>query len=423
MTVLDAPEPVPAPPQPALTDRTTLLVAAIASAGAGLVHAAAAGSHSSDRTLSLLFAATAAAQLGWAALAVARYARWVAVTGIALNGAAVLAWVASRTVGLPFIESLNAAESVGTQDLLAALLGALAVGAAGAALVLGTRPDRDPRAAPALVPVAVTTALVLALAVPGMAAPHSHEAGHDHESAAGDDHGNATAAAASGSGHDHPEAMDHGNGAMDHGAAGMERRAVSFDDPRLTDEQRRRAHDLYDRTIKVMARYTDEASVVAGGYQSIGDSSSGFEHFVNHTYERDGQEMVPERVEAYVFETKPGQPKKLAAAMYILEPDKTMKDVPEIAGSLTSWHLHTDLCWDPTGTKVNGVFRAGRCIPGGTLHVTPPMLHVWPEPQVCGPFSEADLLPNPIDRVINRGSTTTTKAPDADPCMHEHGGH
>ena len=133
--------------------------------------------------------------------------------------------------------------------------------------------------------------------------------------------------------------------------------------------------------------------------------------------------MDPSRIESFVFETKPGQPKKLAAAMYILEEPKRMGDEPEIAGSLTTWHLHADLCWDPTGKRVIGVHRTNRCIPGGALKETTPMLHVWREPHKCGPFAEAET-DNPVDRFLNRNATTTTKPPDADPCQHEHnGGH
>jgi hypothetical protein len=52
-----------------------LVGAAMAAAAAGLVHAAAAGSHDGQRSLMWLFALTAAVQLGWAALTVARPGR------------------------------------------------------------------------------------------------------------------------------------------------------------------------------------------------------------------------------------------------------------------------------------------------------------------------------------------------------------
>ena len=64
---------------------------------------------------------------------------------------------------------------------------------------------------------------------------------------------------------------------------------------------------------------------------------------------------------------------------------KTMADVPDIAGELTTWHDHQNLCWD--GSRVVGLAVNGVCAQG-TLIVTPPMLHVWLEPYpACGPFA------------------------------------
>jgi hypothetical protein len=422
----DAAGPTPAKAGPPVR-RTALVVAALASAGAGLVHAAAAGSHNTDRIASVVFALVAAAQLGWAAIVIARppeqqgadrRAWLLAVAGIVLNGAALIAWAVSRLVGLPLIGEAGDAEAVGVPDTLAAVLAAGATVAAAVALVRAR--DRAAAPRPARVPLAVAAALVTVLAVPGMVAPHDHGDDAHHDVATGDhhtDHGHAPAPAAA---HEHHEGMDHA-GAPGSGHHGAGRRIVSLDDPRLTTEQRGRAQELLDRTVRAMAKFTDEASVVAAGYESIGDASSGFEHFEHHGYRHDGIELDENRIEAIVFETKPGQPKKLSAAMYILEDGKTMQDVPEIAGSLTTWHLHEDLCWDPSGKRVVGLLRMGRCIPGGRLRVTSPMLHVWLDPQKCGPFAEVETE-NAIDRVLSRGSTTT-RPPDADPCEHVHNGH
>src|SRR5512144_1976262 len=107
MTVIQPGGPTGQPQEPAGPSvpgggahRTHLGIAAVASAGAGLVHAAAAGTHNGDRTLALLFAACAVAQIGWAAVALMRPRRATALAGIAVNGAAVAAWVLSRTVGI-----------------------------------------------------------------------------------------------------------------------------------------------------------------------------------------------------------------------------------------------------------------------------------------------------------------------------------
>jgi hypothetical protein len=56
--------------------------------------------------------------------------RAVAWAGVALNAVFVGAWLLSRTVGLPLVDSLRGGEPAGTQDVIAAALGATAVAAA-----------------------------------------------------------------------------------------------------------------------------------------------------------------------------------------------------------------------------------------------------------------------------------------------------
>ena len=98
------------------------------------MHAAAAGSHNDDASLAWLFAVTAVLQLGWAALVVVRPWPALVAAGIALNGACVVAWVVSRTVGL--VGPLAGVEDVGAPDAIAAVLATVAcVTALGALLV------------------------------------------------------------------------------------------------------------------------------------------------------------------------------------------------------------------------------------------------------------------------------------------------
>ena len=142
-------EPAPQPVAPATASVSpTILVAAAASLGAGLVHAAAAGTHTGADTLVRLFAVCAALQVAWAAPAIARPARSVLTLGLVLNGGAVVAWALSRTRGLPWPAELEEVEEVGTQDLIAAVLGTVAALGAMAALVrprLARRLRRCPR--------------------------------------------------------------------------------------------------------------------------------------------------------------------------------------------------------------------------------------------------------------------------------------
>jgi hypothetical protein len=370
---------------PATRDRlsTSLLIAAVASVGAGLVHAAAAGTHSDDTQLAWMFAICAAAQIGWAAVALAWPRRSALAAGVILNGGCVLIWALTRTVGL--FGPLGDVEAVGTQDLVAAVLGATAASAALVALVGRLRPASARREVRLDVPlVAVASVLVVVMAVPAMAATHSHDDGHTH--------GDEAAAAAS---HTHTDASSdshsHGDQAAATGAEANDTEAtgavVSLDDPRLTSAQRARASDLLTRTRAAMTSFPDEASLAAAGYTWIGDGrrAGGFQHFVNAEYMNDGRTLDPAHIESVVLQMQPDGTKTVASAMYIAEPGTTLETVPDIGGELTVWHDHQNLCWN--GAKIAGVVVNGRCVPGGTFRATPPMIHVWSDDPPCGPFS------------------------------------
>jgi hypothetical protein len=98
------------------------------------------------------------------------------------------------------------------------------------------------------------------------------------------------------------------------------------------------------------------------------------------------------------MEHEPDGTKAVVAGMYILEPGTTLADAPDIAGSLTPWHNHTNLCWD--GNRLTGLLVAGTCTPGGVVRVTPPMIHVWLQDQKGGPFSGLENVEPTVDKII-----------------------
>ena len=327
---------------------------------AGLVHAAAAGAHAEHPRVVLLFAATAAVQVGVGALLVGRPSRAALLGGAALNLAVAAAWAVSRTSGLPLIDELAPREAVGVQDLtatglevVAAVLALVAVRAFASA----ARPAPSPALLLALVPALV-----------GMATPATHDDTHATELhvAGGDDH------------HEVAVASDLAANPIFKGA----------DASHATPAQLEAARRLIEATrAKVTAKYPDQASLLAAGYRSIGDGLvTNYDHFIRADYMNDGRELDPDRVESIVMERAPTG-WRVASAMYILEVGKTMADVPDVAGQLTTWHDHQNLCWDPSGTRLAGLLVGGRCFPGGTFRATPPMLHVWLQDHPCGPFA------------------------------------
>ena len=156
-------------------------------------------------------------------------------------------------------------EQAGTQDVIAAALGATALAGGSAEHV---QPVRRPTLETGWVIASVIA--ITFVAVPAMAAEHTHGADHVHAgtTVAADDHAahehTDAAAAASADGHHHevPARLDH--------------------DP--TDDQMQAAADLIVSTKAATLQYADVKVAEANGYRSIGDGFTGVEHFINREY-------------------------------------------------------------------------------------------------------------------------------------------
>ncbi len=337
----------------ALTRSSVLLgVAATLTLGAGLVHAAAAAAHEGHSQLVVLFALTAVAQVAVGTTIAVWPAKPALLIAVLVNLAVAGAWALSRLTGMSVLEDLREPQPIGVQDRTATIM---AVGAAGAALLALTRPVLT--VSRRLSPV---WALALLPALVGMTAPHSHPEGPHHIEAGG-------------------------SLAADPVFSGL-------DTSHAEEAELAAAKALILSTRESVFRaFPDEASVIGAGYRSIGDGRfpGTYEHFVNAEYLTDGREVDPARIESIVLENT-GAGKRVVSAMYILEVGKTMSEVPRLAGDLTVWHDHQNLCWDDSGIRLAGLLVDGQCVPRGTFRPTPPMLHVWLQDHRCGPFAGID---------------------------------
>src|SRR6476646_34463 len=168
-----------------LTIAPAVATAAIASIGAGAIHAAAIGVHSEHRQAVITFTILAIAQLGWGVFALQRAGRLTMLTGAAINLAAVVGWVMAKTSGISFIDGLELEESPQFADTAAAALAAIVVIAALAALVWHSPQSWFGSAA--FTGVALATAVFTAFAMVA-AGSHNHAHGaacHSHSDAAG----------------------------------------------------------------------------------------------------------------------------------------------------------------------------------------------------------------------------------------------
>jgi hypothetical protein len=374
-----------------------LAVAGAAALGAGAIHAAAIGVHSEHRQAVIAFTIVAAVQLGWGVIALVRPGRLLLTLGAMANVAIVGGWVMAKTNGISFIDGLEAKESAQFADSLAAGLAVAAVLAA-AAYLIGVGAVSLTRS-----PLLTGTAAVLvaAMAVPGMvsAGSHSHAGGHDEGGAA------------------------HGHGDGEEAAAHEDTPASALPakpyDPTLpldlggvegvTPQQQAAAENLLAITIIELPQFSDPAYAESVGFVSIGDGALGHEHYLNRDNMNDDKLLDPDYPESLVYDTSV-TPKKLVAAMFMMDAGDTLADVPELGGKLTQWHVHDNLCF--AGAKVAGLTDAeGNCAAGLTKGAETPMIHVWTESHPCGPFAALEGI---AGGTINEG--------EARLCDHAHGG-
>lgn len=377
----------------------------MASIGAGVLQAAAAGAHRATAGAAVAFAVFALLQLGWGALGLGTRGRATAATGVVISGAALAGWIIVKTIGVAAISGLGDGDAIGWADGLAALLATTAMVLAARSLVAGlaaggegpamTSPARSvgpstgppvpvpgsPRWSRRLVP---TTAVAVAVLV-GFALPTVHTHDHDH------DHGPAVALAA----YD-PAAPVNFSGVFG-----------------VTPEEQARAERLVTTTLADLAAFADPAAARQAGYQSMGDAVTGTEHLIRWSAVGDDVTLDPSRPESLVYRTVAGRRPVLEAAQFLLPRDTTLAGLPDAGGSLTRWTQRSDLCFGgprnaPTSAGLSGA--GGACPRDMTPYGSVFALHVWVAPHPCGPFSDLEQVP-------------TSKADAAVLCASGHAGH
>ncbi len=162
------------------------ICAALATAGAGVLHLDAAGDHTDHEHIAAFFVGVAVVQILWAATAVRRDVdRRVFALGLLFNLGVLAVWIVSRTVGLPtWIPDASGVEEIGWKDTAASGLAFAALAAGGLALSMPASAAAAvlaPRSGERILKaMAVAT---LAVTVPGTLAAHTH----DHEHAPGEE--------------------------------------------------------------------------------------------------------------------------------------------------------------------------------------------------------------------------------------------
>ncbi len=398
-------------------------LAGLASIGAGIIHAGAIGIHAEHVTLARLFVACAAAQLAVGLLALIRGGRLAAALTVTVNAIAVGGWLTTRMFGISWIDGLEQSEKPQFTDTVCAALGAIAVAAALGALIWRRTEVRSVRLG---LPAWAIGSFVVVATLLGTTHVHSHgaeaAAGHTHDDAAALTTDDTTATTV----HDHTTA-DTTATADPAGVASGLNWPRPYDPaqpidvagvPGVTRAQELRAAALIRRTQDDLPRFADVNAVGALGYQSIGDASTGFEHYINYSYIGDDKFLDPTAPESLVYQVN-GDQRTLVSAMFIA--NGIAIDDPDLVnygGPLMQWHVHQNLCWTggENGPRVVGVVDANGNCPPGSVNAGGgnPMVHVWIAPHPCGPFAALEG---------HGAGQTTDDATRTDQCAAGHDHH
>ncbi len=337
-----------------------LALASLASIAAGVVHGGAIGLHSEHPDLARMFIVVSLAQIAWGLVSLLQPSRIMLPAGFVINAGAVGAWLTTRLTGISWIDGLETRESPQWADSIAAGLGAVAAGVALATLIAGSESSARIRIAPPAGLFCIATVVAL---WNGVSHVHSH------------------ASRSSVSSIDAAQFDDSGASSIDlSGFAGV------------TADEERRAEQLIFDTREILPKFATTEIAEQYGFTSIRDEATGVEHYINWSYINDEYELDPNYPESLVFAVEPDGSRRLVSAMYMLGDEYSLDTVPNVGGPLTQWHIHDNLCFDRDpavhgSTRVVGVTSSdGPCMFGMKLRPNP-MLHVWLEPQVCGPFA------------------------------------
>ena len=408
--------------------------ASFASIGAGVIHGAAVGLHADHFALSRIFLALTALQVCWGVLALNRTSKGISFLGLSINGIALGGWVLSKTVGISAVSGLEIVEKPQPADSLCALLAGISI----VSIMWAWNKRAHPAGHAVLLNGVYVCGSITLLALWGITG-HVHAGGHDvvltdsglsinadgvivspstiapsnvaspstlipttsinvvvttRKSSSTVPRGTTTIPSTTTTTiHAHTVTRDQTLAAASGWPKPFDPAApIDFSGiGGVTTEQATRAAVLIKSAARDLPKYATTGAATADGYLSIGDGSSGFEHYIKYSLLNDGRVLDTTAPESLVYSTSNGV-KTLVSAMFIANPGTSINDATLVnyAGGLMQWHVHTNLCWMTIGgvPKVVGVTNAaGVCTFGAPQSGGAPMVHVWITPHQCGPFA------------------------------------
>jgi hypothetical protein len=136
------------------------------------------------------------------------------------------------------------------------------------------------------------------------------------------------------------------------------------------------------------ARFEDINAAEQEGYRLLVGGRNGMSHWINGAYHADGRIVDPDRPESLMYLRMSDGSWKLVGVMFLM-PTRD-EPGPRVAGPLTAWHAHNNLCMNSSVGRITALADANGNCPAGTAHMgkTSEMMHVWLVDNPNGVFSD-----------------------------------
>ncbi|HUY86077.1 MAG TPA: hypothetical protein VMU77_03105 [Acidimicrobiales bacterium] len=168
-----------------------------------------------------------------------------------------------------------------------------------------------------------------------------------------------------------------------------------------TAAQQAAANQLVAQTTAGIQKYASLSAAEAAGYTVLTNPKARMVHYANWNVVKSGDVLDPSNPSSLMYANTVSGP-VLVGAMY-LGPGMCQPG-PDVGGSLTQWHAHTNLCLSSQHQVVGNTSQSGSCSSGQHNTDTYFMLHVWTAPSLAAQFQfQADLPTSALTPIIRSG--------------------
>ncbi len=156
---------------------------------------------------------------------------------------------------------------------------------------------------------------------------------------------------------------------------------------------------LVSDTIAGTKRFEDLKVAQSEGYFLLAGGRQGLAHYHNQAYHTDGKILDPQKPEELIYLRKSDGTAQLVGVMFLMP--SANQAGPRVAGPLTAWHAHDNLCFSASLGRISGFADAnGKCAAGSVfMGKTPEMMHIWVLDNPNGVFSD-DMEPDVLVKLL-----------------------